>query len=121
MSYVRCLRGLASGIEYSADQAMNLDPFDGRPVEMVLDLERLAAERPDAQWYDPRRRDLWRFGGLMALDITDPHDAAYIVPLGEGATPLLDFTQHPVAKAAGLALRVKEEGRAHAGHGANPT
>lgn len=121
MSYVRCLRGLASGIEYSADQVMNLDPADGRPVEMVLDLERLAAERPGAQWYDPRRRDLWRFGGLMALDITDPRDAAHIVTLGEGATPLLDYAHHPVAKVAGLALRIKDEGRAHAGHGANPT
>ena len=45
MSYVRCVRGLASGIEYSADAPMNLDPADGRPVEMVLDLERLAAEQ----------------------------------------------------------------------------
>jgi hypothetical protein len=27
-----------SGIEYSADAPMNLDPTDGRPVEMVLDL-----------------------------------------------------------------------------------
>ncbi len=121
MSYVRCLRGIASGIEYSADVPMNLDPADGRPVEMVLDLERLAAERPDAQWYDPRRPDLWRFGGLMALDITDPRDAAHIVSLGEGATPLLDYGYHPVAQAAGLALQVKDEGRAHPGHGANPT
>lgn len=29
MSYVRCLRGLVSGIEYSADVPMNLDPADG--------------------------------------------------------------------------------------------
>ena len=50
MSYVRCLRGIASGVEYSANELMNLDPVDGRPVEMVLDLERLAAERPDRQW-----------------------------------------------------------------------
>jgi len=121
MSYVRCLRGIASGIEYPADVPMNLDPSDGRPVEMVLDLERLAHERPDAQWHDPARRDLWRFGGLMALDITDPADAAYIVSLGEGATPLLDVGDHPVARAAGLRLQVKDEGRAHAGHGANPT
>jgi len=121
MSYVRCLRGLASGIEYPADQPMNLDPSDGRPVEMVLDLERLAAERPGAQWYDPQRRDLWRFGGLMALDITDPRDAAHIVALGEGATPLLDRSQHPLARAAGIALAIKDEGRAHAGYGANPT
>ena len=50
MSYVRCLRGLASGIEYDADVAMNLDPDDGRPVEMVLDLERLSAEKTGNAW-----------------------------------------------------------------------
>ena len=121
MSYVRCLRGLASGVEYSADVPMNLDPVDGRPVEMVLDLERLAAEQPDAAWYDPRRRDMWRFGGLMALDIRDPRDAAHVVALGEGGTPLLDFTHHPSARQSGIVLQLKDEGRAHAGFGANPT
>ncbi len=121
MSYVRCLRGIASGIEYSADVPMNLDPANGRPVEMVLDLARLAAEQPDAQWYDPSRRDMWRFGALMALDVRDPRDAAHIVALGEGGTPTLDYADHPVARAAGLKLGLKEEGRAHDGFGANPT
>lgn len=120
MSYVRCLRGLASGREYPADVPMNLDPVDGRPVEMVLDLERLAREQPDLAWYRPERRDLWRFGGLMALDINDPVDAAHIVALGEGATPLLPL-RHPIAHAAGLQLQLKEEGRAVPGFGANPT
>jgi threonine synthase len=121
MSYVRCLRGLASGVEYPADTPMNLDPVDGRPVEMVLDLERLHADYPDAGWYDPRRRDMWRFGALLALDINDPRDAAHIVALGEGATPLIDYAHHPVARSAGIALQVKDEGKAHPGHGANPT
>jgi threonine synthase len=121
MSYVRCLRGLVSGVEYSADVPMNLDPVDGRPVEMVLDLERLRAEQPDAGWYDPQRRDMWRFGGLMAMDVNDPADAAHIVALGEGATPLLDYGHHPLARSAGVALQLKDEGRAHAGYGANPT
>ena len=120
VSFVRCLRGIASGIEYPADVPINLDPADGRPLEMVLDLKRLAFERPDAAWYDPRRRDLWRFGGLMALDAGDPGDAAHIVPLGGGATPLLDIA-HPVAQAAGLRLQLKDEGRPHAGFGANPS
>lgn len=121
MSYVRCLRGLASGVEYSADVPMNLDPVDGRPVEMVLDIERLAAEKPDAGWYDPTRRDLWRFGALMALDITNPDDAHHIVSLGEGNTPLLDYRDHPRAVSAKFLLQVKEEGKAHPGFGANPT
>ena len=121
MSYVRCLRGLASGVEYSADVPMNLDPVDGRPVEMVLDIERLAAEKPNASWYDPTRRDLWRFGALMALDITHPVDSQHIVSLGEGCTPLLDYRDHPQATSAKISLQVKEEGKAHPGFGANPT
>jgi threonine synthase len=121
MSYVRCVRGLGSGIEYSADLPMNLDPADGRPVEMVLDLDRLAAERPNAAWYDPSRRDMWRFGALMALDTSDPQDARHLVPLGEGHTPLLDYAAHPMARSGGLCLQLKEEGKAHPGYGANPT
>lgn len=121
MSYVRCLRGISSGVEYPADRPMNLDPADGRPVEMVLDLERLARDRPDAAWYDPRRPDMWRFGALLALDIGDPDDALHIVALGEGHTPLLDYADHPAARAAGLRLALKDEGRAHPGFGANPT
>ncbi|MGH8171926.1 MAG: threonine synthase [Rhodanobacteraceae bacterium] len=121
MSYIRCLRGLASGVEYSADVPMNLDPVDGRPVEMVLDVERLAREKPHAAWYSPHRNDMWRFGALMALDIDDPTDAKHIVVLGEGATPLLDYSRHPLAQSAGFALEIKDEGKAHAGFGANPT
>lgn len=121
MSYVRCLRGLVSGVEYSADVPMNLDPVDGRPVEMVLDLDRLRADQPDAAWYNPHRRDIWRFGALMALDINAPADAAHIVALGGGATPLLDYSHHPVARGAGVKLQLKDEGKAHPGHGANPT
>ncbi len=121
MSHVRCLRGIASGIEYRADTPMNLDPADGRPVEMVIDLERLAHDKPGAGWFDPTRKDMWRFGALLALDIGNPDDARHIVPLGEGHTPLLDYLTHPVAKAAGLRLQFKDEGRAHPGFGANPT
>ena len=121
MSYVRCLRGLASGVEYSADVPMNLDPIDGRPVEMVLDIARLAAEQPNASWYDPTRRDLWRFGALMALDINNSEDARHIVSLGEGNTPLLDYLDHALSASANFHLQVKEEGKAHAGFGANPT
>lgn len=121
MSYVSHLRGIGSGQHYSADVPMNLDPVDGRPVEMVLDLARLAAEQPDGHWYRPERRDMWRFGALMALDAAHPDDARHLVPLGEGHTPLLDYRQHPVAKAAGIALMLKEEGKAHPGYGANPS
>ncbi|MCH8031536.1 MAG: hypothetical protein IIB09_06945 [Bacteroidetes bacterium] len=121
MSYTRCLRGLASGIEYPADQLMNLDPADGRPVEMVLDVERLMTELPDLGWYHPDRNDMWRFGALLPLDIEDPDDRQYIVSLGEGHTPELNYSDHPLAKQVGFRLSVKEEGRAVPGWGANPT
>lgn len=121
MSYVSHLRGIGSGQIYPADVPMNLDPVDGRPVEMVLDLERLAAERPKGAWYRPARRDMWRFGALMALDAENPDDARHLVPLGEGHTPLLDYRQHPVAKAAGISLLLKEEGKPQPGYGANPS
>jgi threonine synthase len=111
MSYVRCLRGIASGREYPADVPMNLDPVDGRPVEIVLELERLARERPAGAWYQPARRDQWRFGALLALDSADPRDAAHIVSLGEGATPLLDYSADASVRGTGLRLQVKDEAR----------
>jgi threonine synthase len=121
VSYARCLRGISSRAEYPLDAVMNLDPLDGRPVEIVLDLERLAAERPAASWYAPARPDMWRFGALLALDAAAAEDARHIVSLGEGHTPLLDYRAHAVARAGGLQLFVKDEGRPHAGFGANPT
>lgn len=120
MSYARCLRGTGSGREYPADRLMNLDPEDGRPVEIVLDLDRLATDHPDHGWYTPERRDMWRFGALLALDPNDPADRASIVSLGEGATPLERFA-HAAAGQRGFDLWLKDEGRPRPGHGSNPT
>lgn len=119
--FVSHLRGLGSGNHYKADQLMNLDPVDGRPVEMVIDLDRLQHERPDLSWYQPKRRNMWRFGGLLGLDIDDAADAACISSGGEGATPLIDYADHALARKLDIHLQVKEEGRAVAGFGANPT
>lgn len=121
MSYIRCLRGLGSGHEYPADQLMNLDPIDKRPVEVVLDLERLGREQPQRAWYRPKRRDMWRFGALLALDIEDREDFRHIVTLGEGNTPLREHADHPIARKIGFRLQVKDEGKAEPGYGANPT
>ena len=118
ISHLECTRCRA---HYAADSIMNLCPADDSPVEVVMDLERLAAEQPDLGWYRPGRLDMWRFGGLLPLDANDPQDAAHIVSLGEGCTPLLDYGDHPLAKKVGIALRVKDEGKAHPGYGANPT
>ncbi len=121
MSYAAHLQCTACGTTYPADRIMNLCPRDNRPVQIILDLERLLAEQPDQAWHQPGRRDLWRFGGLLALDINNPEDARHILSLGEGFTPELDYADHELAQAAGFTLRVKDEGKAHPGFGANPT
>lgn len=121
MSFVSHLRCIGCGATYPADSVMNLCPGDQRPVEVIMDLERLMAERPGLAWHDPSRRNMWRFGGLLPLDIADGADRPHIVTLGEGHTPLLDHSTHPVATKAGFRLSIKDEGKAHPGFGANPT
>lgn len=109
------------GAEYPADTLMNLCPVDQRPVEIIIDLPRLQREQPDLAWYHPERHDLWRFGGLLPLDINHPEEQKSIVSLDEGYTPLLDYRDHPLAQQVGFDLVVKDEGKAHSGYGANPT
>jgi threonine synthase len=121
MRFVSHLQGIGSGVRYPADRLMNLCPADGRPVQMVLDLARLREARPGQGWYLPERSDMWRFGALLPLDVTDEADAPHIVSLGEGATPLLNASAWPVASRAGIRLLVKEEGNPLPGAGANPT
>jgi len=121
MSYVSHLRCTACGAQYPADAVMNLCPVDNRPVEIIMNLESLAAEQPDLAWYQPERNDMWRFGGLLPLDINNSEDALHIFNLGEGNTPLLPYDDHPLAAQAGFSLSVKDEGKAHQGYGANPT
>ena len=94
---IACLKCTGCGAEYAPDSLMNLCPVDGRPVEIIIDLKHLASSQPDAAWYDPGRTDLWRFGGLLPLDINDDRDRPHIIPLGEGHTPVLDFNNHPTA------------------------
>jgi threonine synthase len=100
---------------------MNLCPVDHRPVEVVMDLKKLDSTQPDQAWYRPQRSDMWRFGGLLPLDINDPSDRPHIFNLGEGHTPLLPFNDHPLANQVGFTLSVKDEGKGHPGFGANPT
>src|SRR6185312_11613432 len=94
MRYVSHLSCPTCGATYPADRVMNLCERDGRPVQMVLDLERLKAERGADGGWDPSRRDLWRFGGLLPLDVADADDRRHIVALGEGNTPSLPYP-HP--------------------------
>jgi threonine synthase len=50
ISHLQCIR---CGAEYPADTIMNLCPADDSPVEIIMDLERLAAEQPGQSWYRP--------------------------------------------------------------------
>jgi threonine synthase len=120
MGYVSHLACPTCGATSPADRVMNLCERDGRPVQMILDLDRLKSERgPEGGW-DPSRRDLWQFGGLLPLDIGAVRDRRHIVTLGEGCTPSLPYP-HPLAVRLGCRLEVKDEGKPHRGFGANPT
>ena len=118
IAYLKCT---GCGRQYAADTLMNLCPEDQRPVEIIIDLERLMHARPDQSWYSPDRPNLWRFGGLLPLDYDDSADRNHIVSLGEGHTPVLDYSDHPLAQAHGFSLGLKDEGKAHSGFGANPS
>jgi threonine synthase len=99
---------------------MNLCERDQRPVQIVFDLDRLKAGRGRDGWWNPARRDLWRFGGLLPLDSADPVDLANVVTRGEGCTPCPPY-DHPLAARLGCRLEVKDEGRHYQGFGGNPT
>ena len=120
MGYVSHLSCSVCGATYPAKSVMNLCQQDGRPLQMVIDLKRLKAEVGADGWWNPQRRDLWRFGGLLPLSVDDPADRAAIVTLGEGCTPCLPYA-HPLADRLGCRLEVKDEGKPYAGFGANPT
>ncbi|MDR3639158.1 MAG: threonine synthase [Isosphaeraceae bacterium] len=120
MRFVSHLGCPTCGATYPADRVMNLCERDGRPVQMVLDLDRLRAERGRDGGWDPGRRSLWRFGGLLPLDVADANDRRHIVTLGEGNTPSLPYA-HPWAETLRCRLEVKDEGKPHRGYGANPT
>jgi threonine synthase len=120
MRFVSHLACPSCGATYPADRVMNLCERDQRPVQMVLDIDRLRAERGRDGGWDPARRDLWRFGGLLPLDVADADDRRFIVTLGEGHTPELAYP-HPLADRLRCQIMVKDEGKPHAGFGANPT
>ena len=120
MSYISHLICPTCRATYPADTVMNLCDQDGRPVQIAYDLDRLRNERgPEAGW-NPNRRDLWRFGGLLPLDVADEADLRFIVALGEGYTPELPYA-HPLADRLGCDLVVKDEGKHHSGFGGNPS
>ena len=120
MSYVSHLACSVCGVQFPANSVINLCPHDGRPLQIVMDLERLKAKRGADGWWTPSRRDLWRFGGLLPLDVDDPDDRKHVVTRGEGCTPSVPYA-HPLAESVGCRLEVKDEGRHYSGFGTNPT
>jgi threonine synthase len=120
MRYVSHLACPTCGATFPADKVMNLCPVDSRPVQMMIDLARLKSERGSQGWWNPARKDLWRFGGLLPLDVNDPADCAHVVCLGEGHTPSVPYAD-PIAERLGCMLEVKDEGKPYLGFGANPT
>ncbi|MCZ6536807.1 MAG: threonine synthase [Gammaproteobacteria bacterium] len=121
MSYVTHLRCLGCGKEYAADRVMNLCPEDNLPVQMCFDLEALGKKEASDIAYRPERKNMWRFGRLMALNPDNAKDATHIFSLGEGYTPIYRWSDHALAKKAGFELWLKDEGRPAPGFGANPT
>ena len=120
MRFVSHLACSVCGATYPATTIMNLCPIDNRPVQLILDLNRLKAEIGPDGFYNPNRPNLYRFGGLLPLDINHPDDARHITTLGEGHTPSIPYV-HPLASLLNCQLEVKDEGRPHPGFGANPS
>ncbi len=120
MSYVTGLACSVCGATYPADSLMNLCPVDDRPVQMLIDTKRLKQEQGLNGWWNPLEKSLWRFGGLLPLDLKNRDDARHIVNLGEGHTPSISY-DHPLARSGSFQLEVKDEGRHYPGWGGNPT
>jgi threonine synthase len=120
MSFVSHLCCVSCKSQFPREDRMNLCPKDGRPVTMVLDLPRLRDTKGRSGWWNPSRRNLWRFGGLLPLDYDEPADRRWIVSQGEGHTPEVPY-EHSIAKQHGFSLFVKDEGRQYPGYGCNPT
>jgi threonine synthase len=119
MKYIKHYQCIECQAQYPVDKVMNLCPIDGRPVQMVVDVKKIAEEHPSMSWYHPEVNNMWRFGPLLPFDIST--DASDVCTLGEGHTPIIDISQYALCKRLGLEVYLKEEGQPHAGYGANPT
>src|SRR5438105_7903863 len=96
MSYLRSLECTACGSEFDAGAVHGVCPACGKVLFARYDLAALKnAIVPE----DLRRRswDLWRYRELLPV-----RDAANVVTLGEGMTPLLRFSER---------LSIKDEGK----------
>ncbi len=121
MSYAKNLTCTGCKKTYPCEELINLCTACGRPLEIIIDLEKLKSEQPEKQWFHPDINSMWRFGSLLALDIANPNDKRFIMDLGEGNTPLIRMDKDLLAIENKFNLFLKDEGQAHKGYGANPT
>ena len=84
LSHLECSR---DGSRHDADVVQGTSPL-GAPLLARYDLERAAAAVTRAA-IAARPPDLWRYHEMLPV-----RDAARVVTLGEGMTPLLDLPRH---------------------------
>lgn len=98
------LEGALSGTAYPADEPINTDPADGRPLLPRYDLEKAARTLTKDSLARRRSGGMWRWREL--LPVRDPSNVVF---LGEGDTPLLP--QARLGEALGVPnLSTKAEG-----------
>ena len=119
MIYVKHYQCTECQRTYSTDQPMNLCPHDNRPVQMIIDVERIKDDHPNFSWYHPDIKSMWRFGPLLPFDISETEQK--VCSLGEGYTPMIDISDYKLCKDLNLNVVIKDEGQAYKGYGANPT
>ncbi len=119
VSHLQCIR---CGTEYPADTVMNLCPLDNSPVEIIMDLERLAAEQPDLCLVSTPNATICGVSVACCRWISTTPMTSHIYSAWARATHRCWTTTiirwH---KRTGFTLYVKDEGKAHPGFGANPT
>jgi threonine synthase len=99
LSHLECSR---DGSRHDADVVQGTSPL-GAPLLARYDLERAAAAVTRAA-VAARPPDLWRYHEVLPV-----RDAARVVTLGEGMTPLLDLPRHG-ARLGVRRLLMKDEG-----------
>ncbi|MCO7223496.1 threonine synthase [Pleionea sp. CnH1-48] len=122
MKYVKHLVCTGCGTTYPETELMNLCPQDNRPLQFVMDVAKIKNDYPDESWHHDDLPSMWRFGALLPLNIDDNDESHCIFSLGEGHTPVLDFTQYAKTQLKlNIDFFIKDEGQPHQGFGANPT
>ena len=122
MKYVKHWQCTDCGTLYDTSDLMNLCPNDNRPVQLILDTDRIKQDFPGMSWFHPEEKSMWRFGPLLPFNIGDPEQREYILSLGEGHTPVINIDDYPLVESLGLNnVFIKDEGQPYEGYGANPT